>query len=124
MTRILIADDNAASRELIRTVLEHEGYEMFEAVDGLEALELARRVQPDLIILDLQMPRLDGFGTMAKLRSESLFDGTPVVALTASAMAGDKDRALASGFTGYLTKPIGLGLLRSEVQRLLHGAIR
>jgi CheY-like chemotaxis protein len=120
MKKVLIADDKATSRELVRTVLEKCGYLVFEAADGLEALRVARESEPDLIILDLHMPRLDGFGVVQELRRDDQFAATPVMALTASAMQGDRERALAAGFTGYISKPIPLSTLRSEVERLLH----
>lgn len=119
MKKILIADDKATSRELVRTVLERDGYEVVEAADGEEAVEKAREAHPDLIILDLHMPRLDGFSTISTLRQDEQFAETPVVALTASAMMGDRERAIAAGFTGYITKPIGLNVLRKEIERLL-----
>jgi CheY-like chemotaxis protein len=72
-----------------------------------------------LIILDLHMPGLDGFGVVRELRRDALFASTPVVALTASAMQGDRERAISAGFTGYITKPIHLATLRSEIERLL-----
>jgi CheY-like chemotaxis protein len=119
MKKILVADDKASSRELVRTVLEKSGYQVYEAADGMEAVEQVRQHHPDLIILDLHMPRLDGFGTIAELRRDERFAATPVMALTASAMMGDRERALAAGFTGYIAKPIRLSTLRSEVERLL-----
>jgi CheY-like chemotaxis protein len=119
LKRVLVADDKATGRELVRTVLEGGGYEVFEACDGVEALECAHRLHPDLIILDLHMPGLDGFGVIKELRLHSDFVRTPVVALTASAMQGDRQRALSAGFTGYITKPVSLKTLRSEVERLL-----
>jgi len=119
MKKVLIADDKATSRELLRTILEKCGHSVFEASDGLEALAGARQVVPDLIILDLHMPRLDGFGVVEELRRDSQFAGTPVMALTASAMQGDRERALSAGFTGYVSKPISLRMLRDEVDRLL-----
>lgn len=117
--KILVADDRAISRELVRDVLESCGYEVFEAADGVEALEQARLVQPDVIILDLQMPRLDGFGVVVALRTDPAFDNVPVMALTASAMTGDRERALTSGFTGYVAKPIRVAALRGEVDRMV-----
>jgi len=119
MKKILVADDRATSRELVRNALEGSGYEVFEASDGVEALEQARLLRPDAIILDLHMPRLDGFGVIAALRREDEFAAVPVMALTASAMIGDRERALAAGFTGYIAKPIRLAALRDEVERLL-----
>lgn len=119
MRVILVVDDKASSRELVRTVLEHCGYEVVEAGDGAEALKMARESHPELILLDLQMPAVDGFGVIAILRSEVGFAITPIVALTASAMHGDREKALAAGFSAYITKPIRLASLRSEVKRLL-----
>jgi two-component system cell cycle response regulator DivK len=117
--RILIADDKASSRELVRTILENFGYEVQEAEDGIKALEAVRNGLPDLVLLDLQMPGLTGHEVLAQLRSDERFANLPVVALTASAMAGDRDKALAAGFTSYLAKPVTLSALRSEVSRLL-----
>lgn len=119
LKRVLIADDKPTGRELVRTVLENRGYEVFEACDGIEALDSAHRLHPDLIILDLHMPGLDGFGVIKELRLDAHFAKTPVVALTASAMQGDRQRALSAGFTGYITKPVSLKALRAEVERLL-----
>lgn len=117
--RVLIADDKATGRELVRTVLENRGYEVFEACDGIQALDSAHRTHPDLIILDLHMPGLDGFGVIQELRLHAHFAVTPIIALTASAMQGDRQRALSAGFTGYITKPVSLKELRAEVERLL-----
>ena len=119
MKTILIADDTANGRELVRAVLENTGYSVLEASNGVDALASARQNHPDLIILDLHMPGLDGFGVMEEIRRDSKLASTPVMALTASAMAGDRERALAGGFTGYVTKPIRLSDLRKEVERLL-----
>jgi CheY-like chemotaxis protein len=116
---VLVADDKATSRELVRIALEHSGYVVYEAGDGGEALNSARDLRPDLIILDLHMPGLDGFGVIQALRLDKDLASTPVMALTASAMQGDKERALSVGFTSYLAKPIRLSRLREEVARLL-----
>jgi CheY-like chemotaxis protein len=119
MKKILIADDKATSRELVRIALEHSGYLVYEAADGSQALASARDLLPDLIILDLHMPGLDGFGVIEEIRRNALLAATPVMALTASAMQGDREHALALGFTSYLAKPIHLSSLRKEVARLL-----
>lgn len=119
MKKVLVADDKDTGRELVRTVLEKSGHQVFEAPDGEQAVLEARRVHPDLIILDIHMPGLDGFGVIEKLRKEPAFSHTPIIALTASAMMGDRERAMAAGFTGYITKPIRLEALRAEVERLL-----
>jgi CheY-like chemotaxis protein len=119
MKKVLVADDKDTGRELVRTVLEKSGFQVFEASDGPEAVVEATRIQPDLIILDIHMPGLDGFEVIEKLRREKGFTATPIIALTASAMMGDRERAMAAGFTGYITKPIRLEALRAEVERLL-----
>jgi CheY-like chemotaxis protein len=116
---ILIADDRASSRELLRTVLERAGYAVLEAADGEAAVEQAQSGNPDLILLDLQMPKLDGYGVLARLRAEERFRTLPVLALTASAMSGDREKIMAAGFTDYLSKPAGPELLREAVARLL-----
>jgi CheY-like chemotaxis protein len=119
MKTILIADDKDSSRELIRALLERSGYRVQEAADGEQALEQARSGDPDLILLDLQMPRLDGFGVIRELRRDDRFRDKPVVALTAYAMHGDREKALSAGFTSYVTKPVNLMELREHIARLL-----
>ena len=116
---ILIADDRPSSRELLRLVLERAGYAVVEAEDGQQALDKTRSEDPDLVLLDLQMPGLDGYGVLAALRADPRFIGLPVLALTASAMRGDRERILEAGFTDYLAKPAGPELLRETVARLL-----
>jgi len=116
---ILIADDRPSSRELLRLVLERAGYAVVEAEDGEQALAVARTENPDLILLDLQMPGLDGYGVLSALRRDARFVHLPVLALTASAMRGDRERILAAGFTDYLAKPAGPETLRDTVARLL-----
>jgi len=119
MKKVLVADDKAPGRELIRTILEQSGHSVYEASDGVEALRSARELLPDLIILDLHMPLLDGFGVLQELKQDPRFAATPIIALTASAMLGDRERALSIGFTGYIPKPISLSALRIEMQRFL-----
>jgi CheY-like chemotaxis protein len=117
--RILIADDRPSSRELLRLVLERAGYDVIEAEDGRVALERARTSSPDLILLDLQMPEMDGYQVLAALRSEPRFRTLPILALTASAMSGDRERILSAGFTDYLAKPAGPEILRDTIARLV-----
>lgn len=119
MRHILIVDDNATSRELLRTVLERQGYAISEAADGREALEKVRAESPQLVLLDLQMPVRNGYEVLRELRQDARFAALPIIAITASAMHGDRERALDAGFTAYLTKPVTLSHLREEVQRLL-----
>jgi CheY-like chemotaxis protein len=119
MKTILVADDSPGGREVVQVVLEMAGYRIIEATDGREALELAKTDPPDLFILDIQMPNLDGYGVLAHLRKDESFAGIPVIALTASAMREDQDRALAAGFARYMSKPVDLSALRQVVAELL-----
>jgi len=96
MKKILVADDNAVSRELIREILETDDYEVIEAGDGREALEKIREHQPDLALLDIQMPVLNGNAVIHQIRADPRFSGLPVAALTAFAMQGDREKALCS----------------------------
>ena len=122
MAKILIADDKPTGREFVRAVLEQAGHTVIEAANGPEALSQAREHSPDLIVLDLHMPALDGFGVLQELKHDPHFANTPIIALTASAMHGDREKALAAGFTRYIAKPISLKAFRSEVDLLLQKA--
>jgi len=113
---ILVADDNAFSRELMRELLEASGHVILEAVNGRHAIDLIRQYVPDLVFLDLQMPLQDGFSVVRELRNENRFVNLPVVALTASAMIGDRERAIAAGFDSYVAKPIDLCEVEAQVE--------
>lgn len=115
---VLIADDNPRSRELLRTVLEHDGYTVLECANGNDALITAERYRPDLILLDLRMPGRDGFQVLSALRAIPELANSPVVALTASAMLGDRERILCAGFTEHLSKPVHVSDLRRVVAQL------
>lgn len=119
---ILVAEDRDTSRELVRTVLVSAGYTVVEAADGQQAIDEASRVHADLVILDLYMPYVDGFGVLQHLRQDDRYRNTPVVALTASAMSGDSERAIASGFTAYISKPVKMSELRRQIDHLLSAA--
>lgn len=119
LKKVLVADDKATSRELVRMILEQAGHLVYEASNGMEAVRRAREILPNLILLDLHMPALDGFGALRELKEDEKLCAIPIVALTASAMNGDRERALAAGFTAYIAKPIALNTLRSEIERLL-----
>jgi CheY-like chemotaxis protein len=115
---ILVADDNAVSRELMRELLEPSGHAILEAVNGRDALDQIREFVPELVFLDLQMPLQDGFGVIRELRNDSRFQNLPVVAVTASAMIGDRERAIAAGFDSYIAKPINLCEVEAQVAAL------
>lgn len=119
MKRILVADDNPVSRELIREILEADDYEVIEAGDGREALEKLREFSPDLALLDIQMPILDGIALIRELRADARFANLPVAAITAYAMQGDREKALSLGFSTYITKPIDIPAFRAQVAVLL-----
>ena len=119
MRRILIAEDNAVNRELLRELLETHGHIVTEACNGEEALRLLDDSRPDILLLDLGMPVLDGYQTIRKIREKPSLAGLPVLAVTAYAMQGDKERILSSGFDGYMSKPIDPKLLYQELDRLL-----
>ncbi len=119
MKTILVAEDRDTSRELLNVILTSAGYAVILATDGEEAISRAGETPIDLVILDIHMPRVDGFGVIRHLRADPAYRTTPVIALTASAMAGDRDSVLAAGFTEYISKPVNISLLRREVARLL-----
>jgi CheY-like chemotaxis protein len=120
--RILIADDAASARDLLRAILGRSGYELFEAEDGEEALESATRLQPDLVILDLQMPKLDGCSVASRLRTMPLFERTPILALSAAISQTEHARLIQAGFSRFLAKPISPARLRSTIIDMFHAA--
>ncbi len=119
MRRILVVDDNTPSRELLRAVVKGPNREVVEAAHGREALERAAAAPPDLVLLDLQIPAPDGFAVLRRLRGDPRLAAVPVVAVTASAMQGDREKALAAGFDEYITKPIVAAEVRRRVRELL-----
>jgi CheY-like chemotaxis protein len=119
MTKILIAEDNATNRELFRELLEARGYTVVEACDGLEALRMIEQERPDMLLLDIGMPGLDGFAVVRAIREKPNLFALPVLAVTAYAMQGDRERVLKAGFDGYLSKPINAKALAQELERLL-----
>ncbi len=119
MIKVLVAEDNAVNRELLREFLEMRGYTVLEASDGREALKLVDDAQPDILLLDLGMPVMDGFATIRQLRQNPEWALLPVLAVTAYAMRGDRERVMESGFDGYLSKPVDPSALYKELERLL-----
>jgi CheY-like chemotaxis protein len=120
MKTVLIAEDNPVNRELLRELLEIRGYAVIETCNGEEALDQIEKTPPDILLLDLSMPVLDGFGTIERIRKNPSFRSLPVLAVTAYAMQGDRDKILASGFDGYLSKPISPTSLQQELDRLMN----
>jgi two-component system cell cycle response regulator DivK len=106
--RILIAEDNEKNIKLFRDVLQLSGYETLEASTGEQAIELAIRHTPDLVLMDIRLPGTDGLEALRRLREDERTADIPVVALTAQAMAGDRERFLEAGFNGYISKPVNI----------------
>jgi two-component system, cell cycle response regulator DivK len=117
--KILLIEDNEQNRYLVVFLLERRGHEVVPAVDGPMGIALARRIRPDLILLDIQLPGLDGYATARELRKNPTLQGVPIVAVTSYAMAGDREKTLAAGCTGYLEKPIDPETFAAEVERHL-----
>lgn len=120
--QVLIVEDNQKNMKLFRDVLLAKGYRTLEATTGGEAVELATEHAPDLVLMDIQLPDLDGVQALRRLRADERTAGIPVLALTAQAMHGDRERFLAAGFDGYLSKPVDvrelIGTVREHCDRL------
>jgi two-component system cell cycle response regulator DivK len=119
--KILIVDDNQDSRELVVKVLKTRGYQTIEAVDGEDALEKAVAERPDLILMDRSLPKIDGYEVTRRLKSREDFKDIPIVALTAHAMRGDREKALEAGCEGYISKPINVRELPGLILSYLRG---
>lgn len=119
---VLLVEDNPRNLKLARDVLEYAGFAVTAVTTGEEALPAARRGMPDVILMDLQLPGIDGHAALEQLRGDPRTSGIPVVAVSAFAMPADRERALGSGFDGYLEKPISVRHLPDEVRRHVRGA--
>ncbi len=119
MSRLLVIEDNRDNIELMAYLIRAYGHDPLLAEDGTAGLKLARDIAPDLILLDIQLPGMDGYETLNALRAQSSLGETPIVAVTASAMVGDRERILAAGFDGYIPKPIAPESFVAEVERFL-----
>jgi two-component system cell cycle response regulator DivK len=119
---ILVIDDNPANLKLARALLRSEGYEVRTAADAGEALQVLEAYRPRLILMDLQMPGMDGFELTRRLKADPALGGTVVLALTAYAMKGDEERAMAAGCDGYIAKPIDTRTLPGVIARYLTDA--
>ena len=122
MRKVLVVDDNRPSRELIVDILRPLCLEVAQAPDGTTALAAARIMRPDLVILDLTMPEMDGFAVLNELRHDPDCARTPVLAVTANAMPGERSKALKAGFSDFLTKPVRSAELRRRVEAFLNVA--
>jgi len=116
---ILYIEDNIDNRTLIRRILTAEGYELKEAGNAGEALATLNLMLPDLILMDINMPEVDGYTLTAQIRAMPGFESVPIVALTANVMRGDRERSLEAGCDGYIQKPIDIDLLPQQIERYL-----
>jgi CheY-like chemotaxis protein len=119
MKRVLVIEDNERNFYLMKFMLEKLGCEVLAARDGAEGLALAIKEKPDLILLDIQLPVLDGYAVAHGIRSEAALAATPVIAVTSFAMPGDREKCLAAGCTGYMEKPIDPEAFMAEMKRRL-----
>jgi len=119
MSRILVVEDNRDNMELIVDILASLDHTVLQAVDGQQGLDMARAEKPDLILMDLSLPRMDGWTATSHIKADTQTQTIPVIALTAHAMVGDRERALAAGCDDYLTKPLNLGDLMAKLNQFL-----
>ena len=119
--KILVVEDNQDNRELVVKVLKINGYHVIEAVDGEEAIEKTRAENPDLILMDLFIPKIDGYEVTRRLKRDIDLKSIPIIALTAHAMKGDMEVALAAGCDGYIPKPINVRELPKQIEHFLKG---
>jgi len=121
MPRLLLVEDNEESRDGLSRRLQRKGYEVLTALDGRQGLEAVRAESPDLVLMDMSLPVLDGWEATRQLKADPQTRHIPVIALTAHAMAGDREKALAAGCDEYDTKPVEVGRLLGKIEALLAG---
>ncbi len=122
--QVLVVEDNEKNMKLFRDVLQATGYRTLEATTGEQAVELATEHTPDLVLMDIQLPDIDGVDAFGRLRADERTASIPVLALTAQAMHGDRERFLAAGFDGYLSKPVNVVELIGAVRQHCDGRSR
>jgi len=113
--KILVVDDNPTNRKLASQILSINGHEVLEACDGEEGIEIALSQEPDLVLMDIQMSGMDGIDALKKIRSEKGFEKIPVIALTAYAMEGDREKLLEEGFDDYISKPLNISSMMEKI---------
>jgi two-component system cell cycle response regulator DivK len=124
MCLILLVEDNQLNRDMLTRRLRHRGYDVTLAVNGRQGIDMARSQKPDIVLMDLSLPEVDGWQAARILKSDACTHGIPLVALTAHAMLGDREKALEAGCDDYATKPVDLPLLLSIIERLTAAADR
>ena len=121
MSSILIVEDNEKNMKLVRDILRHNGYATVEAVNGLDGVRLALEAPPALVLMDIQLPDIDGIEALRRIREHAALEATPVVAVSASVMPDDQQKIVSSGFDAFITKPINLKQFQDTVQQFLAG---
>ena len=116
---ILVVEDNMDNYELVRIMLEYGGYKTFLAVNGRDGVDAARKQQPDLIVMDMMMPEMDGWHAVQKIKSDKATKHIPVIALTVRTLPAERQRALEAGIDAYLTKPINMPLFMDTIESML-----
>ena len=119
MPRILLIDDNEPNRQFLSRRLSRRGFEVIVATDGVAGVEMARAEKPDLILMDMNMPRLDGWEATRQIKADPSVAAVPVIGLTAHAMVGDRERAIEAGCAEYHTKPVEFDKLLEQIESLL-----
>ena len=122
MTTILVVEDNEMNREMLSRRLERRGYNVVIATDGDTSIAVARASRPDVILMDMSLPVMDGWEATRRMKADAVLQQIPVIALTAHAMANDRDKAMEAGCDDYDTKPIDLPRLLRKIENLLHVA--
>ena len=117
--KILVVDDDKKSRYLVSFLLEKESFEVIMATNGLEGIEAARKQQVDLIIMDVKMPKMDGYETTKRIRRLKKYKSIPIIALTSYAVMEDKEKVMKAGCTGYMSKPITPEIFTEEIKKFL-----
>ncbi len=117
--KILVVDDDKKNRYLVSFLLEKEGFEVVIATNGLEGIEAAKKQQVDLIIMDIKMPKMDGYEATRRIRRLKKYKSIPIIALTSYAMVKDKEKAMIAGCTGYISKPITPETFTEEIKKFL-----
>jgi two-component system, cell cycle response regulator DivK len=118
-TKVLVIEDNEQNMYLVNFILEFQGYEVIQARNGSDGISMAREHQPDLILLDIQLPILDGYTVARELRKIKAIQNVPIVAVTSYAMPGDREQALAAGCNGYIEKPINPDTFINEIKQFI-----
>ena len=119
MSNILIVEDNEKNMKLVRDILRHQGHTTLEATTGEDGVRLALECRPDLILMDIQLPGIDGVEALRRIRADGAFEAVPVIAISASVMPEDQRHIVASGFDAFLTKPISVKPFVATVERFL-----